>query len=502
MAEQQRSILDIQNIYKTFGATKALTDISLTILEGEVHAIVGSNGAGKSTLMKLLSGLFPPDSGAILYAGRDIAGCSPLEMQRLGIQTVHQVLNIVGSMTVLENILLAKPPLKRGFLRWQNGKPAVMKALEQIDFPLDLRLTAERLSVSQQQFVILARAIINGAKVLILDEPTARLGLEETNKLFALIKKLKEQGTTILYISHRMDEIFTISDRISIFRDGRLVCTENAGELSEEALVSAMLGQKLDTFFPKVKAEIGEDVLQIQDLHCLGRVHGVSMRVRGGEIVALVGAVGAGKTEIADCVFGVEAVQSGSIAVGHTPVRLRHSPVKAIRGGVALVPEDRAMQGMIGEYAVRENISSVDMRKVSRRGTLNRRMEDRLAEDMVNALDVRPPDIRYLMTSLSGGNQQKVVVGKWLTNDYTLYLMDEVTSGVDIQAKAAIYSMMGEIVQKGGAVLLCTGDIEEALGIADRIIVLFKGRIIHETTPEATTKDALLSYIMGGGADA
>lgn len=453
MAEPKRPILEIQNITKTFGATKALTDVSLTILEGEVHAIVGSNGAGKSTLMKLLSGLYPPDSGAIVYAGRDIAGRPPLEMQRMGIQTVHQALNIVGSMTVLENILLAKPPLKRGFLRWQDGKPDVVKALEQIDFPLDLRMTAERLSVSQQQFVILARAIINGAKVLILDEPTARLGLEETNKLFALIRRLKQQGTTILYISHRMEEIFTISDRISIFRDGRLVCTENAGELSEEALVSAMLGKKLDAFFPKVKADIGEDILQIGDLHCMNRVHGVSMRVRSGEIVALV-------------------------------------------------PEDRAGQGMIGEYAVRENISSVDMRKISRRGALNRRLEDRLAEEMVAALDVRPADIRYLMTALSGGNQQKVVVGKWLTGDYTLYLMDEVTSGVDIQAKASLYTIMGEIVQKGGAVLLCTGDIEEALGIADRIIVLFKGRIIHETAPEATTKDELLSYIMGGGADA
>ena len=502
MAESKRPILEIRHISKTFGATKALTDINLTILKGEVHAIVGCNGAGKSTLMKLLSGLYPPDSGAVVYAGRDIAGRPPLEMQRMGIQTVHQVLNIVGSMTVLENILLAKPPLKRGFLRWQNGKPGVVKALEQIDFPLDLRMTAERLSVSQQQFVILARAIINGAKVLILDEPTARLGLEETNKLFALIRKLKEQGTTILYISHRMEEIFTISDRISIFRDGRLVCTENAGELSEEALIGAMLGQNLDAFFPKVKADIGEDVLKIEDLHCASRVCGVSMRVRSGEIVALVGAVGAGKTEIADCVFGIGGIQSGTITVQNTPVRTRHSPVKAIRGGVALVPEDRAMQGMIGEYAVRENISSVDMRKISRHGTLSQRLEDSLAGDMIRVLDVRPADIRYLMTALSGGNQQKVVVGKWLTDDYALYLMDEVTSGVDIQAKAAIYTIMGEIAQKGGAVLLCTGDIEEALGIADRIIVLFKGRIIYETAPETTTKDELLSYIMGGGADA
>lgn len=495
-------ILKIRNVSKTFGATKALRDVSLDILTGEVHAIVGSNGAGKSTMMKVLSGLYVPDDGSIEYEGVNIAGKSPLEMQRMGIQTVHQALNIVGSMTVLENILLSKPPVRHGVLNWRDGMPKVQETLEQIDFPLDLKVAAERLSVSEQQFIILARAIVNGAKVLILDEPTARLGLEETNKLFALIRRLKAQGTTILYISHRMEEIYTISDRISVFRDGQLVCTENTKDFSEDALVSAMLGKKLNAFFPKAEAAIGDPLLEIRNLRCADRVDGVSFSVRSGEIVSLVGAVGAGKTEILNSVFGIQAIDEGSVLLEGQPLTQKHAPKNAIRTGIALIPEDRAQQGMIGDYAVRENLSSIDMKQATVRGVFSKKTENRLAEKMIRTLDVRPSDIHYPMTGLSGGNQQKVVLGKWLTNDYRVYLMDEVTSGVDIEAKAAIYTIMGEIVQKGGAVLNSTGDIEEALGVSDRILVLFKGKVILETTPEKTSKEQLLAYIMGGEASA
>lgn len=502
METQSDAVLKIRGITKTFGATIALSDVSLDIRCGEVHAVVGSNGAGKSTLMKLLSGLYAPDSGSIQYMGSDIAGLEPLEVQRRGIQTVHQTLNIVGSMTVLENILISNPPLKANILFWKKGLPGVMETLSSIDFPLDLKMPAERLSVSQQQFIIIARAIINGAKVLILDEPTARLGLEETNKLFSLIRALKRQGTTILYISHRMEEIYAISDSISVFRDGRLVLSKKAADLNSDELVSAMIGRKLEVFFPKVRTEIGPELLRIEDLHDAGHVQGISFSVNRGEIVALIGAVGAGKTEIVNCIFGILHPQSGRIVINGVQMSLNHSPADTIRAGAALIPEDRSLQGMISDYTVSENISSVDMSKASVYGVLLRASEDGLARGIVNALDVRPNDVHKPMTALSGGNQQKVVLGKWLTDDYCLYLMDEVTAGVDIQAKASIYGIMGEIVKKGSAVLLSTGDIEEALGVADRIIVLFKGRIIFETTRETTSKDELLTYIMGGVTNA
>ena len=502
MATQSEVILKIRGVTKTFGATIALSDASLDIMRGEVHAVVGSNGAGKSTLMKLLSGLYAPDSGSIEYMGSDIAGLEPLAVQRLGIQTVHQVLNIVGSMTVLENILISNPPMKANILLWKKGLPDVMETLSTIDFPLDLKMPAERLSVSQQQFIIIARAIISGARVLILDEPTARLGLEETNKLFSLIRKLKRQGTTVLYISHRMEEIYAISDSISVFRDGRLVLSKKTSDLSSDELVSAMIGRKLEVFFPKAETEIGTELLRIEDLYDAGHVHGVSLNVNRGEIVALIGAVGAGKTEIVNCIFGILQPQSGRIVIKGAQMSLNHSPADMIRAGLALIPEDRFLQGMVSDYTVSENISSVDMSKASVHGVLLRAREDSLARGIVSALDIRPNDVHKPMTALSGGNQQKVVLGKWLTDEYCVYLMDEVTAGVDIQAKAAIYGIMGEIVKKGGAVLLSTGDIEEALGVADRIIVLFKGKIIFETARDTTSKDELLTYIMGGGANA
>lgn len=495
-------ILQMRNIHKSFGATKALKGVDLDIIRGQVNAIVGSNGAGKSTLMKTLAGIYRPDEGTILLDGQDITGLTPLKLQELGIQVVHQVLNIVGSMTVLENILLANPPVRRGLLSWKAGEERVRTILKQIDFPLDLNAPAGSLSVSQQQFVILARALVHQPKVLVLDEPTARLGMEETQKLFSLIRTLKQQGATIIYISHRMEEIYTICDRISVFRDGTHVLSQSVDQLSEAQLVQAMLGKQMDTFFPKAQAQVGQEVLQIQDLRYRNRLNGVSLNVRAGEIVSLVGAVGAGKTEILECLFGLRHADGGKMVLRGAELPRSYSARHAIHLGMALIPEDRASQGMIGDDTVRANISSVDMPKVCKGGVFIRAKEDRLAKSLVDRLDVRPNDIHYIMTGLSGGNQQKVVVGKWLTSDYPLYLMDEVTAGVDIEAKAEIYKIIGQIAEKGGAVLLATGDIEEAIGISDRIIVLYKGRIVYESSPAQTTKDDLLARIMGGGSRA
>ncbi|NLG03579.1 MAG: sugar ABC transporter ATP-binding protein, partial [Clostridia bacterium] len=267
-------------------------------------------------------------------------------------------------------------------------------------------------------------------------------------------------------------------------------------------LVSAMIGRKLDVFYPKIEAEIGTELMRIEELEYSNQVNGVNLSINRGEIVAIVGAVGAGKTEILNCIYGILHPHSGRIIINDVQANPYHTPMEMIKMGIALIPEDRSLQGMIGEYTVSENISSVDMSKVSLHGVMLRSKEDSLAQHIVEVLDVRPKDHHHLMTALSGGNQQKIVLGKWLTSDYCIYLMDEVTAGVDIQAKATIYKIMGEIVRKGGAVLLCTGDIEEALGVADRIIVLFKGKVIFETNRTSTSKDELLTYIMGGSANA
>lgn len=491
-------ILEVRGIQKSFGATKALKGVDMDIYDNEIHAIVGSNGAGKSTLMKMLAGIYVPDAGKIIFQGEDITGLSPLKLQKKGIQVVHQVLNIVESMSVLENILLSAPPVQKGILNWKKDYEKVTHILEILDFPLDLKIPAGQLSVSEQQFIILARALVNGAKVLILDEPTARLSLEETNKLFAVIRRLKEQGTTIIYISHRMEEIYTISDRISVFRDGVCVTTRDTKDFSGKELVKNMLGKEMDVFFPEKKAVVAEPLLEIEGLAYQNKLFGVDICVHKGEIVSVIGAVGSGQTELVNAVYGMLSPDKGIMKLNGKILPNRHSPNSSIRKGIALIPEDRASQGMIGDFNIKNNITSIRMSQISNGGVLSRKKEEVLSKEMVEKLNVRPADIHYIMNQLSGGNQQKVVIGKWMTTSYQLYLMAEVTSGVDIGAKAEIYKLMEELVAGGSAVLLSTGDIEEALGISDRIIVLYKGKVVLETTPAETTKDVLLTYIMGG----
>jgi ABC-type sugar transport system ATPase subunit len=494
-------ILSMKEIRKSFGATQALKGVNLDIYTNEVHAIVGSNGAGKSTLMKMLAGLYKPDGGTITFRGDDITGLSPIETQRRGIQVVHQVLNIAPSLSVFENILLAMPPVKMGFLNWKSGIKKVEETLGLINFPLDLKAGAGQLSVSEQQFIILARAIINETKILVLDEPTARLSLEETNKLFAIIRKMKEKGTTIIYISHRIEEIYAISDRISVFRDGLCVKTENTGQFKESDLVNSMLGKNMDVFFPKKEVKSGDELLRVKGLTFLDKIFAIDFHINQGEIVTLVGAVGCGQTEVVNCIYGIINAGSGEITLKGEKLKLNHTPQEAIKRGIALIPEDRASEGMIADYDIKNNITAIKMGQIAKYQVLSDSLENRLASEMVRRLNVVPPDINYTMSALSGGNQQKVVVGKWMTEPYTLYLMDEVTAGVDIGAKAEIYKIMGDIVAGGSSILLSSGDIEEALGISDRIIVLFKGKIFKELIPKETSKDKLLTYIMGGTAN-
>lgn len=491
-------VLKMRGVKKYFGATKALKGVDLDICEAEVHAIVGSNGAGKSTLMKTLAGEYVPNEGKLYYLNKDITGMNPLQIQKKGIEVVHQVLNIVDSMSILENVLLACPPTSVGFLKWKNGEKKVEEIFDFIGVKFNLSQPAGALSISEKQFIILARAIIRKPKVLVLDEPTSRIGLEETEKLFSLIEKLKKNGTTILYISHRMEEIYRICDKISVFRDGLKIETKSTKDYSEDELVAKMLGQKLDSFYPKIQVPINDKVLEVIDLHYKDKVNGVSFNVKHGEIVSLVGAVGAGKTEIINSIYGILKPDQGDMVIDNESI-LPNSPKAAIKKGIALVPEDRALQGMIGEYSVKNNVTAINMKNIKKRWLLDFKKEDQLAQEINNKLLVHPNDINYTIGALSGGNQQKIVVGKWLIDDYKVYLLDEVAAGVDIGAKSEIYKLLGELVKNGAGVLLATGDIEEAIGLSDRIFVLYKGKIIKEVNPKTTTKDEILAYIMGGG---
>lgn len=501
MMDNKNTVLKMAGVTKSFGATKALKGVDLEIAYGEVHAIVGSNGAGKSTLMKTLAGEHTPDSGTIYLKDEDITGLSPLEIQSRGIEVVHQVLNTVDSMSILENVLISGPPTGKGFLNWRKGIKQVQDVFDFIGMSVDVTKPVGTLSVSEKQFVVLAKALIKNPKILVFDEPTARIGFEETKMLFKLIEKLKQQGTTMIYISHRMEEIYSICDRISVFRDGQHIETKMTSEFDEDDLVAKMIGQKLATFFPKKEVNIGEEVLEIEGLFYKDKVNGFDVKVKSGEIISLVGAVGAGKSEIVNSVFGILKPDSGIIKIDGKMLDKKHKPSKAIRQGIALVPEDRKIQGMIGELSIKNNATSIDMKKIVTKGMLNQEKEAILAQGVNDRLLVHPNDIEYKMKALSGGNQQKIVIGKWLLDEYKLYLLDEVAAGVDIGAKFEMYHVIGELAKKGAGVILATGDIEEAMGLSDRIIILYKGKTIKEVVPSETTKDEILRYIMGGGTN-
>ena len=487
----------IRDVKKYFGATKALDGVDLDICANEVHAIVGANGAGKSTLMKTLAGEYVPDEGHFYYLDEDITGMAPLEIQKKGIQVVHQVLNIVESMSILENILFACPPTRNGVLNWKEGRAKVQETLDFIGIDFDLGKTAGSLSISEQQFVILARALVNQPKVLVLDEPTSRISWEETEKLFDVIRKLKAHNTTTIYISHRMEEIYQICDKVSVFRDGKRIDTRATKDLPKDELVMMMLGKKIDVFFQKALAKAGSEVLRVSHLKYAEKINDVSFSVNHGEVVSIVGAVGAGKTEIINTIYGILQPDSGDVLIDDHPVFPNHSPKKAIKNCIALVPEDRAMQGMIGDYPVKNNLTAINMKNITKNTLINVRKENALAQNLNDKLSVKPNDINYLVQSLSGGNQQKVVIGKWLVDNYKLYLLDEVTAGVDIGAKTEIYKLLGELAKEGAGVVLATSDIEEAMGLSDRVIILFKGKVVKEVDPKSTSKAEILSYIMG-----
>lgn len=487
----------IRDVKKYFGATKALDGVDLDICANEVHAIVGANGAGKSTLMKTLAGEYVPDEGHFYYLDEDITGMAPLEIQKKGIQVVHQVLNIVESMSILENILFACPPTRNGVLNWKEGRAKVQETLDFIGIDFDLGKTAGSLSISEQQFVILARALVNQPKVLVLDEPTSRISWEETEKLFDVIRKLKAHNTTTIYISHRMEEIYQICDKVSVFRDGKRIDTRATKDLPKDELVMMMLGKKIDVFFQKALAKAGSEVLRVSHLKYAEKINDVSFSVNHGEVVSIVGAVGAGKTEIINTIYGILQPDSGDVLIDDHSVFPNHSPQKAIKNCIALVPEDRAMQGMIGDYPVKNNLTAINMKNITKNTLINVRKENALAQNLNDKLSVKPNDINYLVQSLSGGNQQKVVIGKWLVDNYKLYLLDEVTAGVDIGAKTEIYRLLGELAKEGAGVVLATSDIEEAMGLSDRVIILFKGKVVKEVDPKSTSKAEILSYIMG-----
>ncbi len=482
-------LLQMNDISKSFPGVRALDDVSLTILPGEVHALMGENGAGKSTLMKTLAGAHRPDSGEILLDGRPVTLDTPQRALELGISIIYQELNLVPHLSVAENIFLGREPrLLPGWVDQAKMRREAQALMDGLGMGLDVRRPVGPLAVAQRQMVEIAKATSRGARVIAMDEPSATLTAHELENLWRLIRRLTAQGVGIVYISHRMDEVFQIAHRVTVLRDGRSVGTGLIGEISREDVLRLMVGRAIDESFPKVVTPLGRPVLEVRGLSRRGVLHDISLTVHAGEVVALAGLVGSGRTEIARCLFGADRWDTGEMKVDGRAVTPR-GPSDAIKAGIGFVTEDRKEQGVVLPMAIRENVSLASLGKVSAGGFVRPGAERAEAQDSVTRLRVRTPSIEQRVGNLSGGNQQKVVLAKWLQTAPKVLILDEPTRGIDVGAKREIYQIMNELTAQGVGILMISSELPEVLGMADRIIVIRDGRIAGELNRAEATQE-------------
>ena len=494
----RRAALEVRALTKTFGGVTALDGVSLSVERGECHALVGENGAGKSTLGKVLAGIHRPDRGIVFIDGQMQAFNSPADAARAGVGMVHQEPVFCRDLSVAENLCLGRYPRRLGLFYSRRGARVRAEALlARIGAQLDVGQPMRRLATAQEQLVQIAAAIGTGARVLVFDEPTSSLSETESQRLFALIGSLRGRGVTSIYISHRLPEIFQLADRISVLRDGRLVGTVARAQASEAELVQMMIGRPLAEYFPQhLAAAPGRPLLEVENLSSPGRFSGVSLQVRAGEIVGLAGLVGAGRSEIARASFGLDRRASGSLRVDGRALRLG-SVRRALRSGVGLVPEDRQRQGLVLMMSGRANFSLVILDQLRRLLFLDQRRERRTAEDFFSRLNVKATSIEAPVASLSGGNQQKVVLAKWLACRLKVLIVDEPTRGVDVGAKAAIHALIDELARAGLGILLISSELPELLNLSTRILVLRAGRLAGELPRPAATQENLLRLMAG-----
>ncbi len=492
--------LQMRGISKRFGGTQALRSVDLTAEGGEVHAIVGENGAGKSTLSRILTGAVQCDAGEIRLGGELQAIANPLRGQQLGIRMVHQHANLVGNLSVTENVLLGCMPTGRfgWWIDWGAAHRRVRQILERIGFEgIDVRRRVARLTAAQRQVVEIAKAVAVKPRILIMDEPSAVLAHEDLAKLFALIRRLREENVLIFYISHRLDELYAIADRVTVLKDGALVGTVDPRRTQRDELIRLMVGRALQDIFPRRDPKPGRELLSLHGLGRAGSFKEVSLAVAEGEIVGLYGLVGSGRTEVARCIFGADRLGMGEIRMLGRALRPR-SPRDALRAGIAMLTEDRIGDGLVLGLSIRDNVSLASFPAMSRWGMLDRQRQGALVQAKVRELDVRPPDIERLVRLLSGGNQQKVVLAKWLLTRARVLLLDEPTRGVDIAAKKEIYATIADLASRGMGILLISSELPEVLGMCDRTLVMREGRLVGEFARQEATEEKILARAAGG----
>jgi len=485
-------------ISKRFPGVTALDDVSFAVPAGEVHAICGENGAGKSTLGRILAGIQRADAGSITLQGRALRLTSPRDAREAGIAMVHQELSFCYNLSVAENLSLGELPHRLGMVDRRALRRRAEEWLAQVGASsIDPSRTIDALSVAERQVVQIAAAVAGDSKVVIFDEPTSSLGESESERLFSLIGALKARGVTMLYVSHRMHEIYRLSDRITVLRDGRHVCTEPASALPERELVQRMIGRRLEQYFPEhATAAAGDEVLRVERLSSPGKFSDVSLALHAGEVVGLAGLVGAGRSEVAQAIFGLDPAATGTVRVRGQVVSLG-SPRAAMAHGIGLVPEDRKAQGLVLSMVSRENTTLPTLRNVSTAGFIRQRREREVAAGFFERLKVRASVMEVPAVQLSGGNQQKLVIAKWLAAESNILMLDEPTRGVDVGAKAELHAWIDRLASTGAAVLLISSELPELLNLATRVIVLRAGRVVGELSREDATQERLLRFMTG-----
>lgn len=495
----QDHILWLEGVCKSFPGVKALSDVQLKVKKGEVHALIGGNGAGKSTLMKILSGAYTKDAGDIWVNGQKTDLGSPKISEALGISIIYQELNLIGSLSVAENIFLGRQPRnKLGLIDWGEMEKRAAGLLQSLGIKgIDARMITSGLSIAQQQMVEIAKAISIDARIVIMDEPTSSLTANEIQLLFQIIHRLREKGVSIIFISHRLEELFQIADRVTVFRDGRYIDCREIGQLDKRELISMIIGQEMEQQFPKRNVELGEELLRVEHLCGTTKVRDIQFSLRRGEVLGFTGLVGAGRTEVMKLLFGVNRKQSGTIYLHGNEVSI-NNPTAAIRHRLGFVTEDRKSEGLVLSMPVKMNISMVAKHKIKKHGLLNMKRERETAQDYVKQLTVVTPSVEQRVVYLSGGNQQKVVLAKWLLSDAEIMILDEPTRGIDVGAKRDIYEIINSLAAEGRGIIVISSETEELMGICDRIIVMAEGRMTGELQRSEFSQKRITEYAIGG----
>jgi len=485
-------LLQLEGVSKHFGSVVALRDGQISLYPGSIHALIGENGAGKSTLVKIIAGLYPRDSGDFELYGHPVAFRSTAESKAAGIAVIYQEPTLFPDLSVTENIFMGRQPVGR-FRSIDRAKMRtdVLSLMDRLGVAIDPERPAESLSIADQQIIEIAKAISLDARILIMDEPTAALSGVEVDRLFAVARSLRDEGRALMFISHRFEEVFALCDEVTVMRDGSYIATQAIADTDVPSLVRQMVGRDISELFPKVETEIGDPVLEVTNLSSAGTFADISLTVRSGEIVALAGLVGAGRSEVARAIFGVDPYDSGTVLLNNQPLP-RRNPRAAMKAGVGFVPEDRRRQGLVVDSPVVTNITDAIRTTLTKWGFITQRREDAAAEEWAGALEVKCAALDAIASTLSGGNQQKTVLAKWLAAHPTLLIIDEPTRGIDVGTKSEVHRRMSDLAAQGMAILMISSELPEVLGMADRILVMHEGRISAELSREQATPELVM----------